>query len=102
MREYWQANTLVPKGWDRMDATALQAHFRQKISAFHNAVNERLGKPVVPLSPTPVPYCEAVGIVAAEWEIVRRMWDELAPLIPAYFEWRTHMARLIQLIRCEA
>jgi hypothetical protein len=100
MRAYWAAHTIVPKGWNHMDAAAIQTHFRQKMSDFHNDVNVRLGKPVVPLELTPLSCGEAMRIVTEEWGHLRRMWDVLAPSIPAYFEWRSTMTRLIQLAAC--
>ena len=100
MQAYWSAFNIVPKGWDRMDAGAIQTHFRQKMADFHNAVNERLGKPVIPLVLTPLPCHEAMKIVSEEWAYLRGMWDVLAPSIPAYFEWRSTMTRLIQMAAC--
>lgn len=48
MNEYWSANIFLPKGWETWSGTAVRDYIRQRLWAFHNAVNARLEKPLHP------------------------------------------------------
>jgi hypothetical protein len=98
MRAYWSAHVFIPKGWERMTLPQLQTLLRRRLHDFHNDVNIRLGKPIMAAEQPLRSHAEAMSAVQEAWGTLKGMWDSLAPTVAAYFEWRTDMTRLIQLV----
>jgi len=46
MIEYWAHVRFLPKQWHDIKGDIVRTQIREKIHAFHNAVNARLGKPL--------------------------------------------------------
>ncbi len=94
MSEYWLLHRFLPKGWDRMSGAQVREDIRQKLHAFHNDVNARLGKPCLPLA-----TLESVDRVKLGQEMqelfdgLREEWGA------AHMEWKRAGAMLVSLVR---
>jgi hypothetical protein len=95
MGEYWTRHTFMPKGWNRLTAPQVRQDIRAKLHAFHNTVNDHLGKPDVPLPS--LPPAEKRGQMVADaqslFEGLKAEWGA-APL-----EWKRTGALLLSLVR---
>lgn len=94
MAEYWRTHTFLPKGWQFMTAEQVRQDIRQKIHAFHNAVNERLGKPSVPLATLgPINRFKLYQIVRTEFEFLKATWPSIR------MEWKQATTLLISIVQ---
>jgi hypothetical protein len=95
MGEYWSQHRFMPKAWERLSGAQVRAEIRQKLHAFHNAVNERLGKPCPTLeSLHPSLNRIALGAeIQALFEGLREEWGA------AHIEWKRTGALLIRLVQ---
>ena len=94
MTEYWSTSPFLPKGWDRLTGPQVRADIRQKLHAFHNDVNGRLGKPCPPLDPAPDQNrgCQMQELQSL-FEGLRDEWGA------AHIEWKRSGALLLSLIK---
>jgi hypothetical protein len=97
MGEYWTQHVFMPKGWNQLTAAQTRAVIRQKVSDFHNAVNVRLGKPVVPLTPLPEKGVNREAICLELRDLFRGLKNEWSA---AHIEWKRTTALLLQLCSC--
>lgn len=94
MREYWAHTAFLPKGWNSMTGEQVRAAIRGKLHAFHNNVNERIGKPVVPLAPLgPLDRQQRVQELQALFDGLKEEWSA------AHMEWKRAGALLLQLVK---
>ncbi len=95
MADYWTRHTFMPKGWNRLTAAQVRQEIRGKLHAFHNAVNDHLGKPDVPLPPLPPAEQRHQLVTEAQaiFEDLKAEWGA-APL-----EWKRTGTLLISLVR---
>lgn len=101
MKEYLTRTTFMPKGWDQMSAVQTRDAIRLRIHTFHNAVNERLGKPQHPELPAdPTQHrTEILLEITAVFETVKSVWGRVAYISgPAFLEWKRCAQRLIQIV----
>jgi hypothetical protein len=94
MGEYWSRTAFLPKGWDRMLGEQVRAEIRAKLNAFHNNVNERLGKPVVPLAP--ITDMDRLKVYKEMQELFDGLKEEWSA---AHIEWKRTGALLLQLVK---
>jgi hypothetical protein len=95
MREYWLVHRFLPRDWNTRTGAQARLDIRQKLHAFHDAVNARLGKPVHSLD---APHQDALAIALSEYEWIRTEWGKL-PMSPAYRDWRHTASLLLQLVQ---
>jgi hypothetical protein len=96
MAEYWSTVRFVPRKWEHMTAEETRNVIRLRIHEFHNAVNDRLGKP----SPALAPLAESLdrGAICRE---IRGIFEGLkAEWQAVHIDWKRHTAVLIQLLCC--
>ncbi len=96
MKEYLQTHSFVPKTWITQTGKQNRDQIRVWIHTFHNSVNARLGKPVLPLSElSELEFAEAVQVIQEQYRTLIRMWGAQKPL---FGEWRRNMDLLIKLV----
>ncbi len=94
MADYWRSHTFLPKGWQFMTAEQVRQDIRQKLHAFHNAVNVRLGKPETPLMALgPIDRFKLYQIVRNEFEFLKTTWPSI------HMEWKQATMLLFSIVQ---
>ncbi len=91
MSDYWTKHAFLPKGWVHLQGQDVCAQIRTKISNFHNAVNEQLGKPVLTVEQR---YATNIQIEETYRQLTQ-LWTDAGI---AFLEWRRVTRLLLQLI----
>jgi len=105
MYEYWTITVgerFLPKRWSEMSGAQVREILRERWHRFHNAVNERLGKPVWPdLKPVDPALRDADLQICQEiFQTLRTEWDAIYTIrsTQAYKEWKSAADLLILLL----
>ncbi len=95
MAEYWAQHQFLPKGWNQMNGNQVRAEIRQKLHAFHNDVNARLGKTCPALATLQLTQDRAAIVAEAQalFDGLREEWGA------AHLEWKRTGALLLSLVR---
>lgn len=100
MNTYLATHPFVPKNWIHLPVTVIRENIRRWISDFHNSVNQRLGKPVVPLAQLDGDGMDCQGKLRTIHETLRTLletWDSAK--VPTH-HWRSAVAHLIGFLKC--
>lgn len=94
MAEYWRTHTFLPKGWGSMSGIMVRQDIRQKLHAFHNSVNDRVGKPRYPLSSIGTLDRSALyARVREDFDFLKTTWSSI------HMEWKQSATLLISLVQ---
>lgn len=98
MHEYWKSHTIMPPRWMHLSSEDIRRYIRIAIHRFHNAVNERLGKPEVDLAtpPTPAERAEKVEQLSTVYRTLLDLWDYQKTRT---LEWRKASNLLIRMVQ---
>ncbi len=96
MKEYLNTHSFVPKNWMKQSGTENASQIQTWMHTFHNSVNERLGKPLVPFSEMKHGTREECLQQAQQsYKQLLTLWSNHKSLLA---EWRRIVSMLIQLV----
>jgi hypothetical protein len=94
MSEYWAHVRFIPKNWNELEGPLIRTQIREKIHAFHNAVNQRLGKPNYELAPLPTDRNAVKAEIQEVYDKLCELWSGISGMI----EWKRNVLLLIQMV----
>jgi hypothetical protein len=94
MSEYWAHVRFIPKNWNMLEGSIVRQQVREKLHGFHNAVNQRLGKPVYPLEALPTDRNQIKQEIQAVFDRLCELWSGMTGMV----EWKRTVSMLIQMV----
>ena len=96
MKQYLSTHSFIPKTWMKQTGKENALQIQKWIHTFHNAVNQRLGKPAFAFSEIPQrTRQESLNLLQEQYRQLLTLWSNQKSLLG---EWRQAMNLLLNLV----